>query len=201
MCPKTRIAPLAVSINPIFIEIAKNISMALSRLLLLIFALLTAPCAWAGTTKEGTAPTPSGLEVPRFVSLRYAKVNARVGPSLEHPIKWVYHRKGLPVQITAETEEWRRIKDPDGGVVWVRREMLSGTRTVLIVGREAVPLRKQMDSASAARARLDPGVVATLKSCVAGWCEVKAQGRVGWVESRFLWGLNPREREAGVAPK
>ncbi len=153
----------------------------------------SAPAVWAQAAAPRAAQTPSGLPVPRFVSLRHAKVNARVGPSMEHPIKWTFQRKGLPVQITAETSEWRRIRDPDGGVAWVRREMLSGTRTVLVTAHAEVILRKRPDATAAARATVAPGVVAVLKSCAAGWCAVKASGREGWLPAAHLWGLEVAE--------
>ena len=54
---------------------------------------------------------PSGLPLPRFVSLKADKINVRRGPSSEHQVAWVYQRKGLPVEITAEFENWRRIRD------------------------------------------------------------------------------------------
>lgn len=171
-------------------------TMRLRLIILTLCALMCAPLAVAGPLKEGDAPTPSGLPVPRFVSLRHAKINARVGPSMEHPIKWTYHQKGLPVQITAETEEWRRIRDPNGDVVWVRREMLSGTRTVIVTGKGEAVLRKTPSESAPARATLDPGVVLTLKTCGAGWCNLKVDGRDGWLPTGRLWGLEPGERSA-----
>ena len=53
----------------------------------------------------------SGLPVPRFVSLKSDHVNVRGGPNKDHDVAWVYTRPGLPVEITAEYENWRRIRD------------------------------------------------------------------------------------------
>lgn len=44
-------------------------------------ALLAGPVA-----AQGPRVTPSGLEVPRYVSLKYAEVNARNGPDEAHQI-------------------------------------------------------------------------------------------------------------------
>ncbi len=164
--------------------------------LLAVVTLVCADVCVAATPKAGDAPTPSGLSVPRFVSLRHAKINARIGPSMEHPIKWTYTRKGLPVQITAETEEWRRIRDPKGDVVWVRREMLSGTRTAIVIGTTEAILRKTPSQTAGARATLDPGVILNVKDCGKGWCAVKTDRFTGWVEVNRLWGLEPNERTA-----
>ena len=76
-------------------------------------------------------PTPSGLPVPRYVSLKFDEVNARSGPSDDHRLLWVYRVKGLPVQVVAEMGEWRRICDPDGGLSWVHERTTDGHRTVM----------------------------------------------------------------------
>ena len=58
-------------------------------------------------------PTPSGLPVPRYVSLKFDKVNARSGPGDDHRLLFVYRVRGLPMQVVAETAEWRRVCDPE----------------------------------------------------------------------------------------
>jgi len=70
----------------------------------------------------------SGKPVPRFETLRYSEVNGRVGPSLEHPIRWRYEREGLPVLIVKESQDWRRVQDPDGEEVWMHARMLRADR-------------------------------------------------------------------------
>ncbi|HWT52310.1 MAG TPA: SH3 domain-containing protein, partial [Caulobacter sp.] len=75
---------------------------------------------------DGPKITPSGLDVPRYVSLKYAEVNARNGPDEAHQLLWIYHAKGLPVQVVAETREWRRICDPEGGLAWVHKRTTDG---------------------------------------------------------------------------
>ena len=51
------------------------------------------------------------LPLPRFASLKTDRVNLREGPSKDHATKWVYQRAGLPVEITAEFEIWRKVRD------------------------------------------------------------------------------------------
>ncbi len=75
---------------------------------------------------------PSGLPLPRFVSLKAEKVNVRRGPSSDHPVAWVFQRKGLPVEIVAEFENWRRIRDSDGEEGWILQNMLAGKRTAMM---------------------------------------------------------------------
>ena len=57
------------------------------------------------------------------MSLKADKINVRRGPSSEHQVAWVYQRRGLPVEITAEFENWRRIRDSDGDEGWVYQSM------------------------------------------------------------------------------
>src|SRR5919112_1858880 len=74
----------------------------------------------------------TGLPVPRYVSLKTDRVNLREGPSKEHRTAWVFQRAGLPVEITAEFEIWRRIRDAEGTEGWVLHSLLSGRRTALV---------------------------------------------------------------------
>ena len=76
--------------------------------------------------------TTSGLPVPRFVSLKADRVNVRGGPDKDHDVSWVYTRVGWPVEIIAEFENWRRIRDSDGSEGWVYHSMLSGKRTAVV---------------------------------------------------------------------
>jgi hypothetical protein len=80
----------------------------------LIVSILLLPllAACHGKTEDKERVTPSGLSVPRYVSLKFDPVNARAGPSDDHRLLWVYHARGMPVQVIAETVEWRRICDP-----------------------------------------------------------------------------------------
>jgi SH3-like domain-containing protein len=77
------------------------------------------------------------MEVPRYVSLKYGEVNARVGPDEAHRLLWIYKAKGLPVQVVAETREWRRICDPEGNLAWVHKRTTDGRRTAMRVQADA----------------------------------------------------------------
>lgn len=140
-------------------------------------------------------PTPSGLEVPRFVSLKNDKVNGRKGPSLQHPIRWVYKRKGLPVKITAETDNWRRIQDPVGDTVWVHRSMVSGRRTAMVQDEPAggLQVRRKPSQSAGAVASLAKGVVVIIKTCEDNWCQIEVGRKKGWIQAKGLWGLMPHE--------
>ncbi len=129
----------------------------------------------------------SGLPVPRFVSLKSGEVYLREGPSPEHRVEWVYVRRGLPVEVIAEYDVWRRIRDADGVVGWVHKQMLDGRRSVLMTGTQNVELREGPEGAVIAYA--EPGVIAKLKACGGSWCEVEAQSIDAYVPRDRIWGV------------
>lgn len=132
------------------------------------------------------AKTPSGLPVPRFVSLKFAEVNGRAGPSSDHPIQWVYRRQGLPMQVVAETENWRRVRDPEGEVVWVHKRTLDGRRTAIAMRPAEVFARP--DRAAQPQAVADPGVVVQVRGCRDEWLRVTVDGYKGWALADDFWG-------------
>ena len=160
-----------------------------------LFVMILA--ALAGTARaEATGPT-SGLAVPRFVSLKADKVNMHIGPAKTYEVKWVYQRAGLPVEIIAEFETWRRIRDADGSDGWVYHSLLSGRRTGMVIAKskdELVPVYEKTDVESAVIARLEPGVLGTVKRCDAGWCYITGRGYQGWIQQVRLWGVYPNEK-------
>ena len=140
---------------------------------------------------------PSGLPIPRFVSLKAEKVNVRRGPSSEHPVAWVFQRKGLPVEIVAEFENWRRVRDSDGEEGWILQNMLSGKRTAVIAPwkqGQAVPLHSAPQAGAGLVAQVGAGVVGEVEGCDGNWCEVTAGGYDGFVEQTQLWGVYPGEK-------
>jgi SH3-like domain-containing protein len=139
----------------------------------------------------------SGLPIPRFVSLKSDKVNVRSGPTKDHEVAWVYSRAALPVEVTAEFENWRRIRDWEGAEGWVYHSLLSGRRTALVSqakGSDFVELRAQPDGASGIAAKLQNGVLGSVKRCQRGWCRVSGDGFDGWIEQTRLWGVYPNEK-------
>ncbi len=139
------------------------------------------------------AKTSSGLPIPRFVSLSSEKVFVRTGPALRYPIKWVYQRVNLPVEVIQEFDTWRKIRDVDGDAGWVHQSLLSGDRTAVVKGEANLALRSEADSSAPVQAYLEPGVVAFTESCKGGWCAVASQGYKGWAERKFLWGIYDSE--------
>jgi SH3-like domain-containing protein len=135
-------------------------------------------------------PTPSGFPVPRYVSLKFDRVNARAGPSDDHRLLWVYRVRGLPVQVVAETAEWRRVCAPDGQLSWVHKRTTDGRRTAMNTTADEVPLYRKPRPGARITAMLKPRALASLVRCEEGWCRVKADDASGWVREGRLWGTS-----------
>ncbi|WP_244517700.1 SH3 domain-containing protein [Ancylobacter rudongensis] len=145
----------------------------------------------------GPVGRTSGLPVPRFVSLKADKVNVRSGPTRDHGVAWVFTRAGLPVEITAEFETWRRIRDADGAEGWVYHSMLSGRRTALVnpwKAGEEISLYAEPSTGSPVRARLEAGVLGKVEHCDGKWCRFFDNGFDGYIEQERLWGVYPGEK-------
>ncbi len=140
---------------------------------------------------------PSGLPIPRFVTLKSGKVNVRRGPGSEYPVAWVYQRKNYPVEITAEFENWRRIRDVDGQEGWILQQMLSGKRygvTIPAKDQKYVQLKDDAAGASATVALLANGVMSELDECDGLWCTFAANGYEGYIDQSHIWGIYPGEK-------
>ncbi len=163
------------------------------RVALTVLAL-AAGTALGPAAAQSTRPTPSGLPVPRWVVLKFDTVNARAGPGDDHRLVWVYRAKGLPVQVVAETFDWRRVCDPEGGMAWVHKRTTDGKRNVLNLAAAPAPLRAKAGEYAAAQALLVPRGLASLDRCKEGWCRIKAEGGGGWSPEGALWGTGEARR-------
>ena len=150
-----------------------------------------------GHSAKDTGSTTSGLPIPRYVSLKSDHVNVRAGPTKDNDVAWVYTRSGLPVEITAEFENWRRVRDSEGAEGWVYHSLLSGRRTAVVTMKNKDDLASVYDgpdAKSGVAARLQVGVVAQVKKCANGWCRVIGNGFEGWIEQQRLWGVYADEK-------
>lgn len=155
-------------------------------------ACLAAMAALAGAASalaaDAERSTPSGLPVPRYVSLKFDEVNARAGPGDDHRLLWIYRVRGLPVQVVAETSEWRRICDPEHGLAWVHRRTTDGRRLVLQARSSALPLRAAPKTDGRVKAYMAPRSLGSLDRCKGGWCRIKVDRIDGWAPAAALWG-------------
>jgi SH3-like domain-containing protein len=167
------------------------------RFVVLVAAMTTGAVAPA-LAQPASPKTVSGLPIPRFVSLKADRVNVRGGPTKDHDVTWVYNRAGLPVEITAEFENWRRIRDWEGAEGWVYHSLLSGRRTATIASKaknkdELLLLYDRPDATGTVVAKLQVGVLGSVKRCNGNWCRLAGEGFDGWMQQERLWGVYPNE--------
>jgi SH3-like domain-containing protein len=168
-----------------------------SRAILLIVIMAAALLACRTQAAEVGMGPKSGLPVPRYVSLKPDRVNVHGGPTRDHDVLFVYTRAGLPVEITAESDNWRRIRDWEGSEGWVYHSLLSGKRTAVILPKDKqqlVPVRDEADPKGRIVAQLQAGVLAAVKRCTGTWCRITGAGFDGWVVQEQLWGVYANEK-------
>jgi len=134
----------------------------------------------------------SGLPLPRFVSLKKSKVNVRRGPSRQHPIAWAFTKKGVPVEVISESDNWRLVRDVEGSEGWIYQGLLSGERSVVVApweGEALLDIRKKPGADSSVVARFEAGVIAEVRNCTGSWCRIESAGYEGWIAQNKVWGV------------
>lgn len=183
---------MSVDVFVLVPDLFKIFMRLLTLILLAVFALGAAP-AKAEEPINGSAIKTSGLPLPRFVSLKSDKVYVRTGPSVRYPIRWIYQKSDLPVEIVEEFDVWRKIRDSEGEGGWVSQTLLSGERTALVKGDDLAPVRQNDSESARMVARLEPGVIVRIEKCGSDWCRVSAGGFKGWISRKSLWGIYENE--------
>ena len=153
--------------------------------------------ACAAPTLAQQLGSATGLPIPRYVSLKTDRVNLREGPSKDHATTWVFERAGLPVEITAEFETWRKVRDSEGTEGWVLHSLISGRRTAIVApGKkaESFKLYAKPNTAADLAATLQSGVIGNIRNCAAGWCLIEGEGFKGYIQQSSLWGVYPDEK-------
>ena len=140
-------------------------------------------------------PADEGETIPRFVSLRSNHINARSGPGARYPIEWVYMQKSAPVEIIAEFELWRKIKDWQGSESWVHKSMLSGKRSVKVITPGENNVYAKDDFKAKIIAKVEDEVVGEIEKCPVNnsFCKIKFASITGWVPRQNLYGIYPEE--------
>lgn len=135
-----------------------------------------------------TAFAADSESVPYWAALRNAQTNMRVGPGRDYRINWIYVRAGLPLKVLRDMEGWVLVEDADGARGWMLTQFVARkTRTALVSGR-VIEIRENVDGTGRIMWRAEPGVIARLGACTAGWCKIDIDGRRGFAPASALWG-------------
>ena len=136
----------------------------------------------------------TGQPLPRFVSLSASEVNMRTGPGEQHPVMWVYRRMGLPVKVISEYYQWRKVVDHEGATGWIKSNLLSNRRKLLVIGTGLADIKRNAALEARVVAKVEPGVVGDLQTCDTAWCLIELGATEGWIPRERVWGLLEGEK-------
>jgi len=163
----------------------RNLTVAAVAAFVLVIVVIVAVAAYSRRADNDRPPS-------RFVTVKAEKANVRTGPGKRYPVRWVFTQPGVPVEIIAEYDNWRQIRDWDGQEGWIHAAMLSRKRSIIVTGEKRT-LYRRPDETSPPVVVLEPGIVAEIEDCDVQWCRVEVQSRRGWLRRGEFWGIDPDE--------
>ena len=122
-----------------------------------------------------------------FLSLKNNEVNLRQGPSFEYPIKFIYKKKYLPIEVLDESETWRKIRDFENNSGWIHTSQLSKKKTAICIKNNSV-IYKKPTIFSKPIAKLEIGRLVLIKRCKVKLCKIASGDFSGWIYKNSLWG-------------
>jgi len=132
-------------------------------------------------------PKSFANESKKFLSLKNNEVNLRQGPSFEYPVRFIYKKKYLPVEILDKSETWKKIKDFENNSGWIHASQLSKKKSAICQKNNSV-LYKKPTIFSKPIAKLEIGRLVLIKKCKVKWCKITTGGFKGWIFKSSLWG-------------
>ena len=125
-------------------------------------------------------------EKKNFLMLKNNKVNVRYGPSFDHPIKYIYKKINLPVEVIDKKENFRKIIDHKKNSGWIHISLLRKSKSLITTSTKI--LFKKPTKFSKPLARLDKGRLLIIKKCKKNWCKIKTDQYSGWIDKNNIWG-------------
>lgn len=145
-------------------------------------------CVFLNASASAAKKDPKSAELPYFATLKSQPTNVRVGPGKIYPIEWVLLKAGVPVQVTAKHEHWRKIRDAHGTEGWIHFRMLSNKPTAITL-QNNTPLYRNDKHEGDPVAFLNQGVVVKIKKCRDQACLAEHPDVKGWILKTAVWGI------------
>ena len=123
-----------------------------------------------------------------FLTLRNEKVNLRLGPSFDYPIKIFYNKKFLPVLIQDKADNFRKIRDHENNTGWIHISQLSKKKAAITIDDDVLVFNKP-SIYSTPKVILKKGRLCKISKCKNEWCNITVNKFKGWVKKESLWGL------------
>ena len=135
----------------------------------------------------------TGLEIPRYVSLKSDDANIRVGPSKNYPIEIKYIKKNYPLKVLEEYEEWRKVEDFKKNIGWIHKSLISGTRTGIVLSNDNKTIKLLNTLDGNVIGEIGKGNIVFLEKCKTDWCLVSSENYKGWIDKKYIWGVKEKE--------
>jgi SH3-like domain-containing protein len=135
----------------------------------------------------------TGLEIPRYVSLKSNDANIRVGPSKNYPIEIKFIKKNYPLKVLEEYEDWRKVEDFQKNFGWIHKSLISGTRTGIILSNDNNTIKLLNTLKGNIIGEIGKGNIVFLEKCKIDWCLVSFGDHRGWTDKKNIWGIKEKE--------
>ena len=144
-------------------------------------------------TYANNVGTETVLELPRFVSLKSNDSNIRVGPSMNYPILLKYITYDFPLKVVEEYEDWRKIIDFDDNTGWIHKSLIKGERTGIILSSDYNKIKMYNTISGRMIGEIEVGSIVVIPKCKTNWCFIKIKDHKGWINKKFIWGVEKKE--------
>ena len=121
-----------------------------------------------------------------YLMLKNSKVNVRMGPGLDYPVKFIYKKKNLPVKVIDNKENFRKVIDHKKNSGWIHISQLKKVNSVIVLSNRI--LFKKPTFNSKPIANIESGKLFVLAKCKKNWCKVSSQNYSGWINMNNVWG-------------
>ena len=135
----------------------------------------------------------TGLDIPRYVSLKSNDANIRIGPSKNYPIVIKYINKNYPLKIIEEYREWRRVEDFKNNIGWIHKSLISGIRTGIVLSKDRSHIEVYNSVNGNIIGKIGYGNIVYLEKCKIDWCLISLNNSKGWVNKKYIWGIKEKE--------
>lgn len=127
-----------------------------------------------------------------MLSISGNEINMRSGPGTKYRVLWTLGQ-GFPLEVLKRTGDWYRVRDFEGTIGWVQRDVVTNTPHMIVKTnkntRKQINIRSGPGTSYQVVAKAHYGVVLKTLEQKNGWVKVQhEQGITGWVQRNLLWG-------------
>ncbi len=123
-----------------------------------------------------------------YLMLKNSKVNVRMGPGLDYPVKFIYKKKYLPVKVIDRKDNFRKVIDHKKNSGWIHWSQLKKINSLIVLSDRILFKKPTINSKPLANVK--KGKLFLLEKCKKNWCKVSSQNISGWISTDNVWGKN-----------